>query len=95
MKLLDNIISGIVNTLYISNSLDSDHLTKECTKSLMEGNCLIIFPEGSRTSRGTAIINLLQLQPEERKLARLTDRVINKLKGMDDEAFQQLDLYPE
>lgn len=44
-----NIISGIVNTLYISNSLDFEHLTKECTKSLQEGNCLIIFPEGSRT----------------------------------------------
>ena len=44
-----NVISGIVNTLYISNSLDFDHLTKECTKSLQEGNCLIIFPEGSRT----------------------------------------------
>ena len=29
------------------------------------------------------------------KLAKLTDRVINKLKGMDDEAFQQLDLYPD
>ena len=44
-----NVISGIVNTLYISNSLDFDHLTGECTKSLKEGNCLIIFPEGSRT----------------------------------------------
>ena len=44
-----NVISGIVNTLYISNSLDFDHLTRECTKSLQEGNCLIIFPEGSRT----------------------------------------------
>ena len=37
----------------------------------------------------------LQLQPEEKKLAKLTDRVINKLKGMDEEAFQQLDLYPD
>ncbi len=44
-----NIISNIVNTLYISNSLDFDHLTGECTRSLQEGNCLIIFPEGSRT----------------------------------------------
>ena len=44
-----NIVSNIVNTLYISNSLDFEHLTKECTKSLNEGNCLIIFPEGSRT----------------------------------------------
>ena len=44
-----NIISSIVNTLYISNSLDFEHLTKACTKSLKEGNCLIIFPEGSRT----------------------------------------------
>ena len=37
----------------------------------------------------------VQLQPEEKKLAKLTDRVINKLKGIDDEAFQQLDLYPD
>ena len=44
-----NIVSNIVNTLYISNSLDFEHLTKECTKSLQAGNCLIIFPEGSRT----------------------------------------------
>ncbi len=61
-----NIVSNIVNTLYISNSLDFDHLTKECTKSLQEGNCLIIFPEGSRTKadgvhnfqRGAAHISL-------------------------------------
>ena len=44
-----NIVSSIVNTLYISNSLDFDHLVSECTRSLKEGNCLIIFPEGSRT----------------------------------------------
>ena len=37
----------------------------------------------------------VQLQPEEKKLAKLTDRVINKLKSMDDAAFQQLDLYPD
>ena len=37
----------------------------------------------------------VQLQPEEKKLAKLTDRVINKLKSMDDTAFQQLDLYPD
>jgi len=44
-----NIVRNIVNALYISNSLDFDQLTAECTKSLAEGNCLIIFPEGTRT----------------------------------------------
>lgn len=61
-----NIVRNIVNTLYISNSLDFDHLTAECTKTLAEGNCLIIFPEGTRTKadgildfkRGAARISL-------------------------------------
>lgn len=44
-----NILRNIVNTLYIPNSLDFDQLTAACTKSLEEGNCLIIFPEGTRT----------------------------------------------
>ncbi|MCQ2604075.1 MAG: 1-acyl-sn-glycerol-3-phosphate acyltransferase [Spirochaetia bacterium] len=44
-----NILRGIVNALYIPNSLDFDQLVQACTKSLGEGNCLIIFPEGTRT----------------------------------------------
>jgi len=47
-----NVVSGIINMLYIPNSMDIDNLAAECKKSLAAGNCLIIFPEGTRTRRG-------------------------------------------
>ena len=37
----------------------------------------------------------VQLAPEEKRLSRLTDKVIKKLNAMDDETFEGLDLYPE
>ena len=37
---------------YIKNSEDPEELIQACDKSLKEGYCLVIFPEGTRTSPG-------------------------------------------
>ena len=51
-RLKDNIIvRGVIRLLYIVNSLDFEGLLRSCTESLNQGNCLIIFPEGTRTPR--------------------------------------------
>jgi 1-acyl-sn-glycerol-3-phosphate acyltransferase len=46
-----SIVGGVVRQLYILNSLDFDEMLKRCNESLKQGNCLIIFPEGTRTPR--------------------------------------------
>jgi 1-acyl-sn-glycerol-3-phosphate acyltransferase len=52
-----SVLSGVIHQLYILNSLDYDDLMRACVESLKRGNCLIIFPEGSRTPRtGKAVI---------------------------------------
>jgi len=51
-----NIIMGVVKQLYIINSLDFNDLLKACNDSLEHGNCLIIFPEGTRTPRTGKVI---------------------------------------
>ena len=67
---------------------------KKFTKE--ETMLMMLYNPGSREGLIRVLAGMkVQLQPEEKKLAKLTDRVINKLKGMDDEAFQQLDLYPD
>jgi len=51
------IVKGVVRQLYILNSLDIENVFQACTESLKQGNCLVIFPEGTRTPRsGKAII---------------------------------------
>ena len=50
-KLLHNIVSGVIRHLYIPNSVEFDRLLHLCDQSLKQGNCLIIFPEGTRTPR--------------------------------------------
>jgi len=51
------IVKGVVRRLYILNSLDLDNVLQACFESLKQGNCLIIFPEGTRTRRyGKAIL---------------------------------------
>jgi len=46
-----SIVKGIVRQLYILNSQDFDDILKACDESLKYGNCIIIFPEGTRTPR--------------------------------------------
>ena len=46
-----SILKFIVSQLYIVSSDDYEYLFKECEKSLKAGNCLIVFPEGTRTPR--------------------------------------------
>jgi 1-acyl-sn-glycerol-3-phosphate acyltransferase len=45
------IVKGVVRRLYILNSLDLENILQACAESLKKGNCLIIFPEGTRTRR--------------------------------------------
>jgi 1-acyl-sn-glycerol-3-phosphate acyltransferase len=49
------IIRWVVNRLYILSNLDFDVLTEACIRSLNEGNCLVIFPQGTRTPRSGEI----------------------------------------
>ena len=67
---------------------------KKFTKE--ETTLMMLYSPGSREGLIRELAGMkVQLQPEEKKLAKLTDRVIDKLKDMDDEAFQRLDLYPD
>ncbi len=50
-----NIVAGVVRQLYILNYLDFDRLSAACISSLREGNCIIIFPEGTRTPRSAPV----------------------------------------
>ena len=52
----NSILRGIVRQLYILNSLDLEEILRACTESLRQGNCLIIFPEGTRTPRTGRVI---------------------------------------
>jgi 1-acyl-sn-glycerol-3-phosphate acyltransferase len=50
-NLSHNIIWGVIQRLYIPNSLNFEKLSQVCIQSLSQGNCIIIFPEGTRTPR--------------------------------------------
>ena len=45
------IVTGVIRQLYILGSLDFEDILRSCNESLNHGNCLIIFPEGTRTPR--------------------------------------------
>ena len=46
-----HILTGVASQLYILGSLDLDNIINSCGETLKQGNCLIIFPEGTRTPR--------------------------------------------
>jgi len=50
------ILAGIVRQLYIMGSHELDDVLGSCTESLKQGNCLFIFPEGTRTPRSGRVI---------------------------------------
>jgi 1-acyl-sn-glycerol-3-phosphate acyltransferase len=50
------IVKGVIRQLYILNSLDPENILQACGESLKKGNCLIIFPEGTRTPRTGKVI---------------------------------------
>jgi len=50
------ILRGVVRQLYILGSRDIEDIFQACTESLKQGNCLIVFPEGTRTPRVGKII---------------------------------------
>jgi 1-acyl-sn-glycerol-3-phosphate acyltransferase len=50
------IVRGVIRQIYILNSLDTESIFQVCAESLKQGNCLIIFPEGTRTPRKGKVI---------------------------------------
>jgi len=46
-----HILSAVARQLYILGSRQLDDILHACADSLNQGNCLIIFPEGTRTPR--------------------------------------------
>jgi 1-acyl-sn-glycerol-3-phosphate acyltransferase len=50
------IVKGVIRQLYILNSLDIENIFQTCSESLRQGNCLVIFPEGTRTPRSGKVI---------------------------------------
>jgi len=47
---------GVVNRLYILSTIGFDDLAQSCVESLNKGNCLVIFPQGTRTPRSGEIV---------------------------------------
>lgn len=45
------VIRHVVKRLFIPNSIDFTRMLESCRKSLADGNCLVIFPEGTRTRK--------------------------------------------
>ena len=61
-----------------------------------ESMLMMLYNPGSREGLIRELAGMkVQLAPEEKRLARLTDKVIGKLKAMDDEAFNGMDIYPD
>ncbi|MDR3336785.1 MAG: 1-acyl-sn-glycerol-3-phosphate acyltransferase [Treponema sp.] len=48
-------LQGVVNRLYILSSLDFEVLANSCIESLNRENCLVVFPQGTRTPRSGEI----------------------------------------
>ena len=60
-----------------------------------ESMLMMLYNPGSREGLIRELAGMkVQLDPEEKRLSRLTDKVIKKLNAMDDATFEGLDLYP-
>lgn len=46
------VVRHVVRRLFVPNSIDFSLMVKACGNSLDAGNCLVIFPEGTRTKPG-------------------------------------------
>ena len=65
------------------------------TFTFEETNLLCIYNTGSRTGLIESLTDMQQeLAPDEHQLRSLTESVLNKLRNMTDDDFQQLELYP-
>lgn len=61
-----------------------------------ESMLMMLYNPGSREGLIRELAGMkVQLAPEEKRLEKLTDRVIGKLKQMDDDTFEGLDFYPD
>ena len=61
-----------------------------------EKTLMMLYSPGDRTGLCRSLEEMRkQLEPDEKELRGLTDRVLAKLGGMTDEAFAQLDIYPD
>ena len=50
------ILKGVIHQLYILGSLSFEDILRSCAESLGQGNCLIVFPEGTRTPRSGNVV---------------------------------------
>jgi 1-acyl-sn-glycerol-3-phosphate acyltransferase len=75
------IVRGVVRRLYIPNTLDFNRLAGACAESLRRGNCIVIFPEGTRTPRSGE----MRLKRGAARLSLLTgaDIVVARIGGTD------------
>ena len=61
-----------------------------------ETNLMCIYNTGSRTGLMESLTEMRgHLSPEETELLALTDSTLSKLRGMTDEEFAELELYPD
>ena len=61
-----------------------------------ELNLMMLYSPGTRSGLCEALLQMKeQLSQEEAELCTLADSVLNKLSKLDDESFDELNLYPD
>lgn len=61
-----------------------------------ELNLMMLYSPGTRSGLCEALLQMKeQLSQEEAELCALVDSVLNKLSKLDDESFDELNLYPD
>jgi 1-acyl-sn-glycerol-3-phosphate acyltransferase len=89
--LTKTILRGVVKRLYILNSLKFDEMIAACKESLAKGNCLVIFPEGTRTRRN----QMMRLKKGAARVSLLTgtEIVVAYMGGTDKYGLGKKDPY--